>query len=405
MMSVRTLSKCIVTATQRKRCLRYFSLHRLPEGHLALQAVAKRFAADKLKPIAAELDREHRFPSEQIKELAELGLMAVTADERWGGAGQDTLALAVAVEEIAKGCGGTGAIVSIHNCLYVDLVNRFGSDQQKEQFLKPYTDGTLGCFALSEPDAGSDVGSMLTTARLEGDHYVLDGTKSWVTSGTEGKAAVVFATVDRSLKHKGITGFLVPMCSDGLSLGPKDDKLGIRAAPSCNMYLEGVRVPKDDVLGEVGDGFRMAMKQLDKARVGIASQALGIGQAALELAVGYASQRKAFGKSINQMQAVKMRIAEMALRLESARLLVYRAAVLCDEEDRSTKESSMAKLAASEAATHVTHSCIQILGGVGYVTAMPAERHYRDARITEIYGGISDIQRLLIGDIVIKQYE
>ncbi|KAG5891722.1 hypothetical protein JTB14_000325 [Gonioctena quinquepunctata] len=385
--------------------VRYFSLHKLPEDHLMLQKTCRDFAEVELKPIASQLDKDHKFPSEQIKKMGELGLLAINVSEKYGGVGQDTLALAVAVEEIAKGCGGTGTIVSVHNCLYVNLLDRCGTESQKETFLRPFTSGTLGCFALSEPDAGSDVGAMSCIAVPDGDSYILNGTKSWVTSGPEGKAAVVFATVDKSLKHKGITGFLVPLPTPGLSLGKKEDKLGIRASSTCNLILEDVRVPKENVLGTVGGGFKMAMEQLDKARVGIAAQALGIAQAALDVAVSYAAQRRAFNKPINQLQAVKLRLGEMALRLESARLLVWRAAVCCDEPQRSSKESSMAKLAASEAATFVSHSAIQILGGMGYVTDMPAERHYRDARITEIYAGVNDVQRLLIGEMIVKEHE
>ncbi|XP_044758671.1 short-chain specific acyl-CoA dehydrogenase, mitochondrial-like [Coccinella septempunctata] len=386
-----------------KKFVRNFSLHKLPEEHLMLQKTCRDFVEAELKPFAAQLDKEHKFPKEQIKKMGELGLLSINVSEEWGGSGQDTLAMAVAVEEIARGCGGTGTITSVHNCLYVNLIDRCGTKEQKEQFLRPFTKGTLGCFALSEPDAGSDVGAMSTTAVLDGDTYVLNGTKSWVTSGTEGKAAVIFATVDKKLKHRGITGFLIPMPTPGLSLGKKEDKLGIRASSTCNLILEDVRVPITNILGKPGDGFKMAMMQLDKARVGIAAQALGIAQSALEVAKEYSGQRKAFGQPISNLQAVKLRLGEMALRLEAARLLVWRAAVLCDEPQRSTKESSMAKVAASEAATFVSHSAIQILGGMGYVTDMPAERHYRDARITEIYAGVNDVQRQLIADAILKE--
>ncbi|XP_045477816.1 short-chain specific acyl-CoA dehydrogenase, mitochondrial-like [Harmonia axyridis] len=388
-----------------QQLVRNFSLHKLPEEHLMLQKTCRNFVEAELKPLAAQLDKEHKFPAEQIKKMGELGLLSINVSEKWGGSEQDTLAMAVAVEEIARGCGGTGTITSVHNCLYVNLIDRCGTDEQKEKFLRPFTKGTLGCFALSEPDAGSDVGSMATTAVKDGNTYVLNGTKSWVTSGTEGKAAVVFATVDKKLKHRGITGFLIPMPTPGLSLGKKEDKLGIRASSTCNLILEDVRVPIENVLGNPGDGFKMAMMQLDKARVGIAAQALGIAQSALEVAMEYSGQRKAFGQPICNLQAVKLRLGEMALRLEAARLLVWRAAVLCDEPQRSTKESSMAKVAASEAATFVSHSAIQILGGMGYVTDMPAERHYRDARITEIYAGVNDVQRQLIADAILKDIQ
>lgn len=257
------------------------------------------------------------------------------------------------------------------------------------------------CFLI---DAGSDVVNMSTTAVPDGDSYILNGTKSWVTSGPHGQAAVVFATVDKKLKHKGITAFLIPMPTPGLSLGKNEDKMGIRASSTCNLILEDVRVPKEHILGKEGDGFKIAMSQLDKGRVGIAAQALGIAQAALEVAIDYSGQRKSSGVPINQTQAVKIRLADMATKLEAARLLVWRAAVLCEYPERTTKETSMAKLTASEAATFVTHGAVQILGGMGYVTDMPAERHYRDARITEIYGGINDIQRLIIGEMLIREY-
>ncbi|KAJ9577514.1 hypothetical protein L9F63_005887 [Diploptera punctata] len=282
-----------------------------------------------------------------------------------------------------------------------------GTKEQKDKFLTGFADGTyVGCFGLSEPGAGSDVGAMLTTAKLEGDHWVLNGTKAWVTSSHESKAAIVFATVDKSKKHKGITAFLIPIPTEGFSLGKKEDKLGIRASSTSNLILEDVRIPKENLLGEVGGGFKLAMKMLAQVRVriGISSQALGIAQAALDCAVDYASKRIAFGGPIIKFQSVQSRIADMALRLESARLLTWRAAVIRDTGERSTKYSSMAKLAASEAATFVSHNCIQILGGMGYVTEMPAERHYRDARITEIYAGATDVQKLVIADHIAKEY-
>lgn len=395
-----TLLKC--TPKSGARC---FSLHQLSEQHLLLQKTCRDFAEKELKPVAPQLDKEHKFPVEQISKLGQLGLLGITANPKYGGCGESALGLSVAVEEISRGCGGTGSIVSIHNALYVDLLNTLGTDKQKETFLTSFTRLNLGCFALSEPEAGSDVGALSTTAVLDGDFYVLNGVKSWVTSGIQGKAAVVFATIGKHLKHKGITAFIVPIPTPGLSMGKRDEKLGIRASSTCNFYLENVRVPKENVIGEVGQGFIIAMKQLERARIGIASQAIGIGQAALELAVRYAAERKAFGQPINKLQAVKLRLADMATRLEAARLLVWRAAVESDIKPRSSKYTSMAKLAASEAATFVSHGAIQILGGMGYVSDMPAERHYRDARITEIYAGVNDVQKLLIGDMVIKEYE
>lgn len=384
---------------------RCFSLASLPETHKMLQKTCRDFAEGELKPIAAKLDREHLFPEEQIKKLGQLGLMGINVSEEYGGPALDSLALSVAVEEIARGCGGTGTIVSVHNTLYANVLDQLGTKEQKDKFLVGFTDGThVGCFGISEPGAGSDVGAMLTTAKLDGDEWVLNGTKAWVTSGYEAKAAVVFATVDKSKKHKGITAFLVPIPSPGFSLGKKEDKMGIRASSTCNLILEDVRVPREHVLGEVGGGFKLAMNMLDGARIGISSQALGIAQAALDCAVDYASKRIAFGGPIIKLQSVQQRLADMALRLEAARLLTWRAAVIRDTGERSTKYSSMAKLASSEAATFVAHNCIQILGGMGYVTDMPAERHYRDARITEIYAGVTDVQKLVIADNVAKEY-
>ncbi|XP_050298446.1 short-chain specific acyl-CoA dehydrogenase, mitochondrial-like [Anthonomus grandis grandis] len=384
---------------------RLFSLHKLSEQHQQLKKTCRDFAKKELRPVASQLDKTGKFPSEQIKKLGELGLLGITADEKYGGCGESTLGMSVAVEEISKGCGGTGAIVSIHNALYVNLLNNFGSEEQKQAFLSPFVCGRLGCFALSEPDAGSDVSSIATTAQLDGDKYILNGHKSWVTTGIEGEAAVIFATVDKKLKHKGITAFLVPVPTAGLCKGKPEDKMGIRASSTCDYFLDNVCVPKDNVIGLPGQGFAIAMKQLEKARIGIASQALGIAQAALDLAVEYSKERKAFGQPINKLQAVKLRLAEMATRLESARLLVWRAAVICDEAKRSSKYSSMAKLAASEAATFVSHGAIQILGGMGYVSDLPAERHYRDARITEIYAGVNDVQKLIIADMLLKEYK
>ncbi|KAL1497402.1 hypothetical protein ABEB36_008379 [Hypothenemus hampei] len=384
---------------------RLFSFYKLSEQHLEIQKTCRNFAETELKPIAAQLDRDCKFPIKQIEKLGELGILGITAAPKYGGCGEGALALSIAVEEISRGCGGTGAIISIHNALYASLVDTFGTDEQKEKFLAPFTCGNIGCFALSESEAGSDVSAISTTATLNGDSYLLNGRKTWVTSALEGKAAIIFATIDKSQKHKGISAFIVPVPSQGLSIGKPEDKMGIRASSTCDYILDNVCIPKENMIGKSGEGFVIAMKQLEKARIGIASQALGIAQAALELAVKYSAERKAFGQPINQLQAVKLRLAEMATRLEAARLLVWRAAILTDEQARTTKYTSMAKLVASEAATFITHGAIQILGGMGYVRDVPAERHYRDARITEIYAGVNDIQKLLIADMIIKEYE
>jgi butyryl-CoA dehydrogenase len=378
----------------------------LSETHEMLRKTCREFSDRELAPIAAALDREHRYPAEQVEHLAELGLMGVAIPEEEGGAGLDCLAYAIAMEEISRGCASTGVIMSANNSLYCDPVLKFATPAQKKTFLRPFAAGQqLGCFALSEPGNGSDAGAAKTTAQRQGDDWVLNGTKAWITNGYEASAAVVFATTDRAKKHKGISAFLVPMPTEGLALGKKEEKLGIRASSTCNLIFEDCRIPRENLLGQEGEGFKIAMTTLDGGRIGIAAQALGIAQAALEEAVAYAKQREAFGAPIANLQAIQFKIADMALRIDAARLLTWRAAYLKDQGTRFTTEAAMAKLAASETATFVTHQAIQILGGNGYVSEFPAERHYRDARITEIYEGTSEIQRLVIASNVIKQYD
>ena len=377
----------------------------LPETHEMLRKTCRDFADKELIPIAAELDRHHRYPAEAVAHLAEMGLMGIAIPEEEGGTGLDTFAYAIAMEEISRGCASTGVVMSVNNSLYCDPVLKFATLEQKKTFLRPFACGKqLGAFALTEPGNGSDAGAARTTAVLRGDYWVLNGTKAWITNGYEANAAIVFATTDRAKKHKGISAFLVPMPTDGLSLGKKEDKLGIRASSTCNLIFEDCHIPRDNILGQEGDGFKIAMMTLDGGRIGIAAQALGISQAALEEAVAYAKQREAFAAPIANLQAIQFKLADMALQLDAARLLTWRAAQLKDQGARFTTEAAMAKLAASEASTFITHQTIQILGGNGYVTEYPAERHYRDARITEIYEGTSEIQRLVIASNVLKQY-
>lgn len=376
----------------------------LSETHEMVLQTARDFANKELAPKAALHDREHLFPAEQVKGLVALSMMGIAVSDEWGGAGLDNFAYALAMEEISRGCASTGVVMSVNNSLYCDPVKTYANDAQKEIWLKPFASGEkLGCFALSEPGNGSDAGAAQCTAVLEGDEWVINGTKAWITNGYEADAAIVFATTDRSMKHKGISAFLVPMPTEGLSLGKKEDKLGIRASSTCNLIFENCRIPAANMLGKPGEGFKIAMGTLDGGRIGIAAQALGIGQAALDVAVAYAKERKAFGNPISGLQAIQFKIADMALKLESARLLTWRAAQLKDQGVKYTKEAAMAKLAASEAATFIAHQSIQILGGNGYVTEYPAERHYRDARITEIYEGTSEIQRLVIAGNVLKE--
>ncbi|XP_002096360.2 short-chain specific acyl-CoA dehydrogenase, mitochondrial isoform X1 [Drosophila yakuba] len=381
------------------------SLSALSETHQMLQKSCRDFANNELIGNAAKFDREHLYPEKQIRQMGELGVMAIAIPEELGGTGLDYVAYAIAMEEISRGCASAGVIMSVNNSLYLGPLLSFGNDAQKKDYITPFTTGErVGCFALSEPGNGSDAGAASTIATDKGDHFLLNGTKAWITNAFEAEAAIVFATTNKQLKHKGISAFIVPKATKGFSLGKKEDKLGIRGSSTCQLIFEDCVVPKDNMLGEPGFGFKIAMQTLDAGRIGIAGQALGIGQAALELAVDYAQKRQAFGKPIAKLQSIQQKIADMSLAMESARLLTWRAAWLKDQKQPYTKEAAMAKLAASEAATLCSHQCIQILGGMGYVTDMAAERHYRDARITEIYEGTSEIQRLVIAGSILKEY-
>uniref|UniRef100_A0A1A7YMQ5 Short-chain specific acyl-CoA dehydrogenase, mitochondrial n=1 Tax=Iconisemion striatum TaxID=60296 RepID=A0A1A7YMQ5_9TELE len=387
-------------------CRGLSQLAELPETHQLLRQTCRDYADKELIPVASKLDKEHAYPAKQIKELGSLGVMAIEVPEELGGAGMDYLAYCLALEEISRGCASTGVVVSVNNSLYVGPVLKFGTEEQKKRWISPFTTGEkVGCFALSEPGNGSDAGAASTIAHQDGDHWVLNGTKAWITNSWDASAVIVFATTDKKLKHKGISAFLIPMPHSGLSLGKKEDKLGIRASSTANIILEDCRIPLDNMLGSRGSGFKIAMQTLDSGRLGIASQALGIAQASLDCAADYALKRTAFGAPIGKLQAIQFKLADMAVAIESARLLTWKAALLRDSKKPFTKEAAMAKLSASEAATFCSHQAIQILGGMGYVTDMPAERHYRDARITEIYEGTSEIQRLVIAGQILKEYQ
>lgn len=321
-----------------------------------LQKTCRDFADNELVPIAKKIDKEHLFPAEQIKKMGELGLMGITMPEKYGGTGLDYLAYAIAMEEISRGCASCGVIMSVNNSLYLGPIYYNGTDQQKTEFIAPYIDGNhIGCFALSEPGNGSDAAAAQTSAKLVGDQWVLNGTKNWITNGPDAGAAIVFATTDKKLKHKGISAFIVPRETPGFSYGVKEDKLGIKGSSTCSLIFEECAIPKDNILGQEGQGFKIAMKTLDDGRIGIAGQALGIAQASLECAVDYANKRMAFGNPINKMQTIQNKIADMSLKIESSRLLLWRAALLKDEKKPFTKEAAMAKLAASETATFCSH--------------------------------------------------
>ncbi|KAF5290128.1 hypothetical protein FQA39_LY14909 [Lamprigera yunnana] len=385
-----------------KRCIA--SLAALSETHQQIYKTCRDFANAELKPSAASTDKEHRYPQEQVKKMGELGLMSIEIPEKYGGTGLDSLAYAIAMEEISRGCASAGVIMSAHNSLYLGPINKWGNEKQKEKYIRPFTDGTkVGAFALSEPGNGSDAGAASTTARSETDYYILNGTKAWITNAYESEAIVVFATTDKGLKHKGISAFLVPKPIAGLELGKKEDKLGIRGSSTCSLIFEDCKIDKENLLGTTGFGFKIAMETLDSGRIGIAAQALGIAKSSLEVAVDYATKRSTFGKPLTKFQLIQSKLATMATQLDAARLLTWRACWLKNNKKPYTKEAAMAKLAASQAATHLSHQCIQILGGMGYVTDMPAERYYRDARITEIYEGTSEIQQLVIAGNLLKE--
>ena len=375
----------------------------LTEEQRQVRDLCRDFAEQELRPNARRWDVEHRFPAEAVKQLGEMGLLGVAIPAEWGGAGMGAVDYAVAMEEISRGCAGTGVIMSVQNSLFCEPVHHFGTDAQKEEFLRPFASGAkLGCFALTEPTSGSDAAEMRTVAVARGDDYVLDGTKNFITNGPQADAVLLFAMTDRAKRHKGITAFIVPTDARGFTRAKPDEKVGIRASGSCTLYFEGCAIPKRYRLGEEGEGFKIAMHTLDGGRIGIAAQALGIARAAHEGAVAWAKERKAFGQPIGNLQAIQFMLADMATELDAARLLTLRAAAMKDAGVRHTAESAMAKLFASEMAERVTSKAIQIHGGYGYIKEYDAERHWRDSRITEIYEGTSEIQRLVIAASVLK---
>ncbi|XXF81447.1 acyl-CoA dehydrogenase [Myxococcaceae bacterium GXIMD 01537] len=368
-----------------------------------IQRMCREFAAKELTPNARKWDETHVWPTEAVQKLAELALLGVAVPEQYGGAGLDNVCYAIAMEEISRGCASTGVIMSVNNSLYCDPVMKFGTEAQKEEFLTPFARGEkLGCFGLTEPEAGSDAAAQKTVAVRRGDEYVINGSKNWITNGPKADAIVLFTMTDKAAGHKGITAFLVPTNTPGFIRAEPDKKMGISAAWSCSMFFEDMRVPVKNRLGNEGDGFKVAMSTLDGGRIGIASQALGIARAAFEEAVRYSGERKSFGKPIRDHQAIQFMIADMATEIDAARLLVHQAALLKDKGVRHSDQSAMAKLYASEMASRVANKALQVHGGMGYSKEMDVERHVRDARITEIYEGTSEIQRIVISANLLK---
>jgi len=367
-----------------------------------VQAMAREFAENEIKPIAAEIDREARYPHETVKRMGELGLMGIYIPEKWGGAGADVVSYALALTEIARACGSHAVIMSVNNSLFCDPIYKFGTDAQREKFLRPVAAGhEQGCFALTEPQAGSDATNQHTLAVRDGDQYVVNGRKIFVTSGREASAALVLCQTNREGGHRGISALLIEKGTPGFLVPKTEDKLGIRASDTAEFVFEDCRVPVANRLGEEGMGFRIAMTGLDGGRIGIAAQALGLATGAFERSIAYARDRKSFGVPIAQHQMVQWMLADMATAIEGARLLVLRAAALKDAGKPYGTASAMAKLFASEIAMKVTTDAIQVHGGYGYIKEYEVERYFRDAKITQIYEGTSQIQKLVIARAVL----
>lgn len=375
----------------------------LTEEQLMIQQMTREFAEAEIAPSAVERDKNSEFPTEIVKKMAELGLMGMMVDSQYDGAGMDTVSYCLAMMEISKVDAAVGVIMSVNNSLVNYGLEKWGSEHIKEKYLKPLARGEkLGAFALSEPEAGSDATHQQTTAVKDGDHWVLNGMKNWITNGESADYYIVMAQTDKEKRHHGITAFLVEKGIAGFTHGVHEDKLGIRSSDTCSLAFTDCRIPDENVIWEVGKGFNFAMNTLNGGRFGIASQAVGIAQASYEASVKYAKQRKAFGTEIANHQAIQFKIADMATNTEAAKLLTLQAAGLRDEEKPYIKEASMAKLFASEVAVKNALEAIQIHGGYGYVREYLVERYLRDAKITEIYEGTSEIQRIIIGRQVLK---
>jgi len=369
----------------------------LTENQRMIRDMAADFAAKKVAPGAAERDANETFPADIVAEMGSLGLLGMNVPEQYGGAGMDMVSYVLAMEEISAACASTGVIMSVNNSLVCWPLEEYATEEQKQKWLVPLARGEkLGAYCLSEPNAGTDAANQMTTAKRDGDFWVINGMKNFITNGATADTLIIFAQTDPELKHKGIYAFIVDAKAEGFSIIAKEKKLGIRASDTAQLAFDNVRIPADQQLGPDGKGFKVAMSTLDGGRIGIASQALGIAKAALEASVEYAKQREQFGRPIAKFQAIQWKISEMSTRYEAARLLTLRAAAMKDAGENYGKESAMAKLYASEAANYIADEAIQIHGGNGYSKEFPVERYFRDARITSIYEGTSEAQRLVI---------
>ncbi|MBI2307077.1 MAG: acyl-CoA dehydrogenase [Rhodocyclales bacterium] len=362
------------------------------------------FAQERLAPFAGDWDRHHTFPAEALKELGALGALGVVVPEEWGGAGMDYMSLVLMLEEIAAGDGATSTIVSVQNSLACGITMKYGSDAQKEQYLKPLARGDmLGCFCLTEPHTGSDASAITTRATRDGDYFVLNGVKQFITTGKHAQVAIVFAVTDKAAGKKGISCFLVPTETPGYVVARIEEKMGQKASDTAQIIFENCRIPASCLLGKEGEGYKIALSNLEAGRIGIAAQSVGMARSALEAAVKYAKERVAFGVPLTGHQAVSFRLADMATQVDAARLMVWRAAMLKDAGKPCLKEASMAKMFASEIAEKVCSDAIQIHGGYGYTSDFPVERIYRDVRVSQIYEGANDIQRLVIGRAIVEE--
>ncbi|NLA75679.1 MAG: acyl-CoA dehydrogenase [Deltaproteobacteria bacterium] len=378
---------------------------KLSEEHQMIRDMCRKFADQVLKPKAAEYNREHKFPAKAIEQLGEMGIMGIVYPEEYNGAGMDYISYAIAVEELSRGGASTGVTVSAHNSLCLSPIYYFGTEEQKKKYLPKLCSGEhIGCFGITEPGAGSDVSGTATRAELKNGKYVLNGAKSFITNGGVAHIAVIMAKTSKDAGHRGLSMFIIEKGTPGFSVGKVEDKMGILSSSTTELVFEDCEIPEENLLGKEGQGFKIAMHTLDGGRVGIAAQALGISQAAMEEAIAYSKIRKQFNQPIAEFQAIQWMIADMATDIEASRLLTYQAADMMNSGDRQkySKYCAMAKLFASEASHRVTHKALQIFGGYGYTTEYPMERYCRDARITEIYEGTSEIMRLVIASNMLR---
>lgn len=378
-------------------------LFKLTDEQLMIQSMVREFSRKVVAATAEERDKTKQFPAENFRQMGELGLMGMMIPEEYGGEDADTISYVLALSEIAYSCASTSVVMSVQNSIVCESLNKYGTQEQKQKFLVPLASGeVIGAFALTEPEAGSDPVSQVTTAEKDGDYYVINGTKRFITSGKNAGTVLVTAKTDEDAKHKGISVFIVPKDTPGLKVGHEEDKMGLRASDTTDLLFNDCRVHKDNLLGAEGDGFKIAMSGLDSGRIGIAAQSLGVARSAFDAAVKYTKQRKQFGKPISKHQAIRFQIADMATRIEAAQQLVLSACAMKDRGERYTQEASMAKLYASEMVNEITGMAVQMHGGYGFTKDYSVERNYRDARVFTIYEGTSEIQRIVISNNVLK---